>query len=103
MTVKLQKPAPHVCGFPRQFATVVFGWKTCYSLKCESSWHGLDLKPQCQSLSTLLKEQLFGHNAAGWSIRLSQSAYKIGCGGPQCTEPASLILPFRFELIHVPA
>jgi hypothetical protein len=22
----------------------------------------------------------------------------IGCGGLQCTEPASLVLPFRFEL-----
>ena len=30
-----------------------------------------------------------------------RSAY--GCGGPQCTEPASLTLPFRFELVEVAA
>jgi|HubBroStandDraft_5_1064220.scaffolds.fasta_scaffold559424_1 hypothetical protein len=26
-----------------------------------------------------------------------------GCGGLQCTEPASLVLPFRFELVQVAA
>jgi site-specific DNA recombinase len=30
-------------------------------------------------------------------------AHSDGCGGLQCTEPASLVLPFRFELVQVAA
>lgn len=29
--------------------------------------------------------------------------YLNGCGGLQCTETASLVLPFRFELVQVAA
>jgi hypothetical protein len=42
-------------------------------------------------------------NEINWTEANLEQGQSDGCWGPQCTEPASLVLPFRFELVQVAA
>ena len=72
------------------------GWETCFSLKCQSKGRSLSLRlgrelrtcssrlsPVCAFPRKETNSSRLMTPEAGWSIRLPQNTYEIGCGGAQ--------------------